>query len=136
MESHVRTLGILHIIFGALGVMGALALFMVFGGLATFVGMAGDHDAGLGATALGGIGFVIGIFVLVISLPGLIGGIGLLKLAPWSRMLMIVISAIELLHIPFGTALGIYGLWALTKPETAALFATGQAGGLPYSTAR
>jgi len=37
-------------------------------------------------------------------------------------MLMIVISAIELLHIPIGTALGIYGLWALTKPETAALF--------------
>ena len=34
---------------------------------------------------------------------------------------MIVISVLDLLNIPFGTALGIYGLWVLTKPETEAL---------------
>jgi hypothetical protein len=65
----------------------------------------------------------------VFSTPGLIGGIGLLNMAPWSRMFMIVISALHLLHVPVGTALGIYGLWALTKPETEALFAR-EAGGL------
>ena len=122
MESHVRTVGILHIIFGALGVFGAIVVLMVFGGLAAMVGMSADHDAAVAVPILGGLGTIIGFFVLAISLPGLIGGIGLLKLAPWSRMLMIVISAIELLHIPVGTALGIYGLWVLTKPETEALF--------------
>ena len=65
---------------------------------------------------------IIFVIILIFSLPGLIGGIGLLKMAPWSRVFMIVISCLELLHIPIGTALGIYGLWALTKPETAALF--------------
>jgi hypothetical protein len=36
---------------------------------------------------------------------------------------MIVISALDLLSVPLGTALGIYGIWALTRPETEALFA-------------
>lgn len=60
---------------------------------------------------------------MVFSLPGLVGGIGLLMMAPWSRVFMIVISALYLLHIPIGTVLGIYGLWVLTKPETEAIFA-------------
>ena len=34
-----------------------------------------------------------------------------------------VLSAIHLINIPFGTALGVYGLWALTNPETEQLFA-------------
>jgi hypothetical protein len=70
---------------------------------------------------MGGLGAVAALFLAIVSLPGLIGGIGLLNLAPWSRILMIVISALELLSIPFGTALGIYGLWVLTKPETQTL---------------
>ena len=29
----------------------------------------------------------------------------------------------DLLSVPIGTALGIYGIWVLTRPETEALFA-------------
>ncbi|HYW41398.1 MAG TPA: hypothetical protein VE959_00995 [Bryobacteraceae bacterium] len=123
MEQHVKMVGILHIVLGSLGVLGALVVLMIFGGLAGLAGVS-DHE-GLGATAvpiLGAIGLFCCGVVLILSLPGLIGGIGLVKMAPWSRMFMIVISALDLIHIPLGTALGIYGLWALTKPETAALF--------------
>lgn len=123
MESHVKIIAILHIIFGALGLLGALALLLIFGGLAGGVLVSHDADAALAAPLLGGIGTILFIFVLVLSLPGLIGGIGLLRFAPWSRVFMIVLSAIHLINIPFGTALGIYGIWALTKPETQALFA-------------
>jgi hypothetical protein len=55
-------------------------------------------------------------------LPSLAGGIGLLQLKSWARILVIVLSALHLFAVPFGTALGIYGLWALLKPETEALF--------------
>ena len=60
---------------------------------------------------------------LVLLLPGLVVGIGLLKLRPWARILGIVMSALDLTHIPFGTALGIYGLWVLFNRETERLFA-------------
>ena len=38
METHVKTLGILHIVFGALGVLAALVILLVFGGVAGIVG--------------------------------------------------------------------------------------------------
>ncbi len=122
MESHVKILGTLHVALAALGLLGAVVLLMVFGGLAGLVGVS-DHssDAAIAVPILGGIGGFLALLVSMISLPGLIGGIALLRLAPWSRIFMIVISALELLHFPFGTALGIYGLWVLTRPETEAL---------------
>ncbi|MBZ5623424.1 MAG: hypothetical protein LAQ69_32585 [Acidobacteriia bacterium] len=124
MESHVKILGILHVVLSSLGVLAAVIVLFIFGGIAGIVGMS-DHsnDAAAAVPILGGIGGIIFIVILVFSLPGLIGGIGLLKLAPWSRILMIVISALDLLNVPVGTALGIYGLWVLTKPETEALMA-------------
>ena len=60
--------------------------------------------------------------VLILSLPGLIAGIGLLKFRPWARILGIVISALDLMSVPIGTAIGIYGLWVLLSNETEALF--------------
>ncbi|HTS29809.1 MAG TPA: hypothetical protein VMH81_28255 [Bryobacteraceae bacterium] len=123
MESHVKVLGILHIVLSSMGLLGALAVLVIFGGLAGIIRMS-DHGANLPPQAepvLVAIAGVICLVIVAVSLPGLIGGIGLLRLAPWSRILMIVISAIDLLNVPFGLALGIYGLWVLLKPETQAL---------------
>jgi len=39
--------------------------------------------------------------------------------------LTIVVSALHLFSIPFGTALGIYGLWVMLSDETIGLFAPG-----------
>lgn len=124
MESHIKILGILHVVLGGMGVLGALIVLFVFGGIASLVGIADQTaDSAIAIPILGGIGGIISIVILAFSLPGLIGGIALLTMAAWARIFMIVISALYLLHFPFGTALGIYGLWVLTKPETEALFA-------------
>ena len=106
-----------------MGVLAAVAFLFLFGGLAGLVGSV-DHTGGaaVAVPVLGGIGTFLFIVCLVFSLPSLVGGIALLMMAPWSRIFMIVVSVLYLVHIPIGTALGIYGLWALTKPETEALF--------------
>ena len=123
MATHVRILGILHIVFACIGVLVGLGLLILFGGLATLVTLQeGGHDALVGATVLGGIGSFIFLLMLVLSIPGLIAGIGLMRFRPWARILTIILSALELLNFPFGTALGIYGLWAMFQPETERLF--------------
>jgi hypothetical protein len=125
METHVKVVAILHIAWGCLGVLIAVGLLLLFGGIAGIVGLAGHARDGaeVAVPVLGAIGGVIFVVVLALSLPGIVGGIGLLQFAPWARVLMLVISALDLLSVPVGTALGIYGLWTLTKPETEALFA-------------
>ena len=123
MQQHIKILAILHIVFGGLGLFAALIVLLVFGGIAGIVHMSDSTpDAALGGAVVGLIGAVIMGIVMVISLPGLIAGIGLLTFQPWARILTIVLSVIELPGFPFHTALGIYGLWVLLSNEGAALF--------------
>jgi len=123
MEQHVKILGILHIVFGSLGIMLALGMLVLFGGIAGLIG-ATDYsgDARISVPLLGGIGAFIFFVLLVLSLPGLIAGIGLLQFRSWARILTIVISVLDLIHVPFGTALGIYGLWVLLSQGSERLF--------------
>jgi hypothetical protein len=123
MAQHVKILAILHIIYGAIGVFIGLIALLVLGGIASFVG-ATDHsaDSALAVPILSGIGGLVFVILLCISLPGIIAGFGLMQYKPWARILTIVLSAFELFSIPLGTALGIYGFWVLLKPETEQLF--------------
>lgn len=123
MINHVKILGILHIIFSSLGIVVAVGMLILFGGLAGVLGTTDkSEDSIVGVGVLGAIGAIVFMVILVLSLPGLIAGIGLIKFKPWARILGIVISALDLISVPFGTALGIYGLWVLLSNETEALF--------------
>lgn len=125
METHVKVLAVLYLVFSALGIVLALAFFLATGVVTAIVGTAAEPDAAriaipiirLGGTALA-------CFFLALAVPGVVLGIGLLKLQPWARVLGIVVSALTLLHIPVGTVLGVYGLWVLFSHDTERLFAT------------
>jgi hypothetical protein len=125
MEQHVKILGVLHIVFGCLGIMLALGMLLLFGGIAGLIG-ASDYssDAHISIPILGGIGALVFFFLLAISLPGLIAGIGLLQFQSWARTLTIVLSVFDLIHVPFGTALGVYGLWVLLSQGSERMFRT------------
>jgi hypothetical protein len=122
MQTHVKVLAILHIVFGVLGVLIGIAVFAVFGGVAGIIHMDHDPDAANVVPMMGGLGAIIMILVFCASIPGIVGGIGLMSYKPWARILIIVLSALELISIPFGTALGIYGLWVLLTKDGAQLF--------------
>jgi hypothetical protein len=106
-----------------LGILAGIIVMLVFGGLAGLVSVA-DHsgDARIAIPILGGIGAFVFILLLVLSLPGIIAGFGLIELQPWARILTIVLSALELMSVPLGTVLGIYGLWVLLSPGGEQLF--------------
>ncbi|HEY1203849.1 MAG: hypothetical protein ABSH46_17795 [Bryobacteraceae bacterium] len=127
MENHVKILAILHIVFGALGLLAALLCLAFFGVIAGVIQTAAESssnpDAQLAVPVVGIVGAIIVILVVVFSLPGIVTGFGLLHHREWARILGIVLAAISLPGVPFGTALGIYGLWVLLNAETARLFA-------------
>ena len=122
MQTHVRVLAILHIVYGALGVLIALGIFAVFSGVAGLIQADGDPDAATVVPIMAAVGGFVLILLLVLSVPGIIAGVGLLSYQPWARILTIVLSIVDLLSIPFGTALGVYGLWVLFTAEGARLF--------------
>jgi hypothetical protein len=124
MLTHVKVMAALFIAFGALFVLGAFVVLLVFGAGAASAGLSGEPDAQMAIPIIGLAGTGLAIFLLVLGVPGVITGIGLLKLKPWARIVGIVLCAINLINIPFGTLLGLYGLWVLLNSETERLFAT------------
>jgi len=124
MEQHVKVLAILNIVLGGIGIAMAVVVLLFFGGLASIAGAEPEPDAQTGAAVLGLIGGAGALVVAVLSLPCVIAGFGLLKFRPWAQTLTIVMSVLNLISIPFGTALGIYGLWVLFNKDVKPLFRT------------
>jgi hypothetical protein len=127
MERHIKILGVLNIVWGAMGALTGLLLLVIFGGAFGVVGTAlHQTEATLAWPIVASIGGVIAgaitIYVLILSIPSIVAGIGLLNFKPWARIVGIVVSALHLMHIPFGTALGIYGLWVLVSRESESFF--------------
>lgn len=115
MERHIKIVGILYIALGVFGVLVAMVLLFVVGEGGPMMGDRYSVEATKIVMAI-----VIGA-LLLFSVLGIIGGIGLLQRRSWARPLVIILAALNLFNFPLGTAVGIYALWAMLKPETQAL---------------
>lgn len=116
MEGNVKTLGILWIIYGALGALMGIFVFAFFFGLSF---LPNDYEGPiiLRSLAIGGGGLIT-----ILSLPEIIAGYALLKFKEWGRILALAVAFLNLIWFPIGTALGIYTIIILLKDESIALF--------------
>ena len=123
MATHIKVIAVLFIVFGAIGLLFAMFSSVIFGVLASIVGASQDSGAPVGVAVLGFTGMALTIFLILVSIPYIICGWGMLTLRPWSRILGIILAAISLVRFPIGTIFGIYALIILFNKETEALFA-------------
>ena len=124
MATHVKVLGFLYIALSTLGLMAALFMGLIFGTASGVVGMNADsREAAMALPIIGLAGSMLVVFLVAVSLPGLVAGVVLLKQRPWARILGIVVAVLNLIHIPVGTIVGIYALWVLFNKDTERLFA-------------
>lgn len=125
MDKHIKALGLLHVIYGVLGVGSAYSLATLLGlhqmpfvqtdwflGVLPQVHIMYNHSNDV-LHVLG-----IGLFgaITLVSLAQIVGGCGLLGHKSWSRILILVLGILILPRFPFGTALGIYTLWVVFRP--------------------
>ena len=116
VEQHVKILGWLNIVGAVLFiVIGAFVFLLLVG-----IGVAsGDAEAG---PILTFIATLVGGFMLVMALPGLAAGYGLLKRRSWGRILAIIVGVLNVPNFPLGTIIGVYALWVLLQSEAAGYF--------------
>lgn len=111
MEKHINIVAALQIGLSIFNLLIALLIFTVLKLVGGFV------DEPNANTILSLVADVISIVFIVLSLPGIFAGIGLYKRKEWARILTLVLSILEVFNFPFGTAIGIYSIWALVQPE-------------------
>ena len=112
MDKHIGIVGGLFVAMGAIKLLAAgIVMVTVMGG-----GLLSQDMDVLAVTST--VAISVSSLLLFLALPSLIGGIGLLKRRSWARILVVVLGILNLPGVPFGTALGIYTLWVLLKPES------------------
>lgn len=119
VEQHIRFLGILWLALSALNAVGGVVLLIVANTIFGHVARWGaPPDIGPGPNFLHPLLTFIAILILLKAACGFAAGWGLLNRESWARVLTIVLSFLALFNIPFGTMLGIYGLWVLLPAES------------------
>ena len=123
MKKHVTVVGALNIGFGILFLIGAIVVYFALNFAKGFV----DND-NVATTVLEFLSYALPVFISVIAILGLVGGIGLLSYKSWARILIIIIAALGCLNIPIGTLIGVYSIWVLMQDDTIKLFDKEQQG--------
>jgi hypothetical protein len=116
MQVHVAIIGWLQIVNSLLSIVaGAFVVVLLLG-----VGVAVEDEIAL--RIMVATGLAIGGLLLILSLPGLVAGIGLLRRASWARVMAQVLAVFELVLFPIGTLLGIYTIFILSQRAAADVF--------------
>ncbi|WP_420575460.1 hypothetical protein [Ekhidna sp.] len=120
IQSHKRTLGIIHIVYGSL-----IAITFIFiGSLVSifypFISEEIAKDAGQDADEIlfmvSSIIRVIFVLLLIFSaLPSIIGGIGLLQKKSWGVVIALIAGCVSIFSFPFGTAVGVYSIYVFIE---------------------
>lgn len=119
MKSHIELLGLINIVSGAFWEL--LGLFI----LASFFLLAPTTGDPTGSFAFITIGTVLGGFLLVLGIPTLIAGIGLLKHKSWARILTLIVGIFAFFSFPIGTLIAIYTFWVMTNDEAVTMLGAG-----------
>ena len=123
MAAQVDFLGVLFIVWGLLtALVGVSTLALGVGAVPLIAsasrGGGGQFAAGMTAavfTALAIIAMLWGAAHVVVGVP-------LRRHKPWSRLGALMLGSVDLLLLPFGTALGVYAIWVLLSAQGKSLF--------------
>ena len=123
MPSHVDFVGVLFILWGLLTTLvGLSTLALGIGAVALIAsGASGGGEqfaAGITAAAF----TTLALIAIFWGLAHIIVGVPLRRRRPWSRVAALVLGSVDLVLLPYGTALGCYALWALLSEEGKRLF--------------
>lgn len=117
MQSHITILGWLYVVGHAVFLAVGAFVFMLLVGIGA---ASGDPQA---RSVLVIVGSAVGLLLVLLGLPGIAAGYGLLTRKPWGRVLAIVVAILNLVNFPLGTLTGLYALWVLLPQPAQEYFA-------------
>jgi hypothetical protein len=121
VERHVRLLGILASLWGALAALVGISMLLLAAGAMAIADDPGERVA-LAAGLTAAIFASIGVFSLLWGVGHLWIAVLLQRRQYLGRVVMLGLAVVNLLVFPFGTALGGYALWVLLSNEGRRMF--------------
>ena len=123
MPAHVDFVGVLFIVWGLLTALIGLSTLALGVGAVALMRPTEPGSSQLAA------GLTVAVFITLAAIAILWGaahvvvGVPLRRHRPWARLMGLTLGSLDLVLLPFGTALGAYALWVLLNERGKALFA-------------
>lgn len=123
MSSHVDLVGVLFILWGLLTTLvGLSTLALGIGAVVLIVSGASSGGRQFAAGITAAAFTVLALIAIIWGVAHIVVGIPLRRRRHWSRVAALVLSSVDLVLLPYGTALGCYALWVLLSEQGKALF--------------
>jgi peptidoglycan/LPS O-acetylase OafA/YrhL len=122
MSSHVDLLGLLFIVWGLLTTLVGASMLALGVGAAALITSASRNGGGLAAGITAAAFITLAVIAIVWGAAHVIVGVPLRQRQPRARLIALSLGSVDLLLLPYGTALGLYGLWVLLHEDGKALF--------------
>jgi hypothetical protein len=122
MLRHVNLLAILWSLWGALAVLVGISMLLLAGGALAPVLEPGSENIALAAGLTAALFALTGAIAVLWGGAHVLAGLLLRRRLPLGRILSLALAMVNLVVLPFGTALGIYALWVLLTNEGRKLF--------------
>jgi hypothetical protein len=123
MKPHVDFLGILFIVWGLLTVVVGLSTLALGVGAVALIASASRAGGSQVAAGITAAAFTTLAFIAILwGAAHVIVGVPLRRHKPASRLIAHMLGSVDLLLLPYGTALGVYALYVLLNEKGKALF--------------
>jgi hypothetical protein len=122
-ESQVDLVGVLFWVWGGLTILIGASTLALGMAAASLISAAAEAGRGQFAASLTAATFTL--FALLAIIWGAVhvaAGVMVRRRRHWSRLGAILLGSVDLLLLPYGTALGIYALWVLLHEDAKRLF--------------
>lgn len=124
MTTELDFLGVLFIVWGLLTTLIGLSTLALGIGAVAIITSAGRGGAGgqVAASVTAAIFTLLAIIAILWGTAHVIVGPPLRRRRPWARIMALILGSVDLVLLPYGTALGIYALWILLNERGKRLF--------------
>jgi hypothetical protein len=120
----VDFVGVLFIAWGLLTTLVGVSTLALGVGAAALIQSAGRGEGGAVAAGLTALAFTsLAVMAILWGSAHVVVGVPLRRHKPWSRLVALLLGSVDLLLLPYGTALGVYALYVLLNEQGRALFA-------------
>jgi hypothetical protein len=123
MNSHVDVVGLLFIVWGLLTALVGVSTLALGIGAVSLIASASRGGGGQVAVGVTAVAFtVLAIIAMIWGAAHVFVGVPLRQRKPAARLVALMLGSVDLLLLPYGTALGVYTLWVLLNEGGKSLF--------------
>ena len=122
MNAQVDFVGVLFIVWGLLTALIGLSTLLLGVGALALMRPADPEGSQFAAGLTVAVFITLAVIAILWGAAHVVVGVPLRRRKPWARLMALTLGSLDLVLLPFGTALGAYALWVLLHEKGKALF--------------